>query len=190
MEDNKKKSKKIRNIIISVIFLIIILAIVILLISIMYKNNKKVLIESYSMNFAWGFYYDGTIICEDGTIYEFECDTLPEVKDIEEYSKVLINSTTKKCGKIPKEDLAKLKEMLSGITYQTEEVGIEIEVYDAPTSTLEFYDYNSNQKILLKQEEANIDKKINVSNNINDILEIIDEYTGSSWSESRYKKFK
>ncbi len=94
MEDNKKKSKKIRNIIIGLIFLIIILAIVILVINIMSKNKKRVLIESSSMNFSWGFYYRGTIICEDGSIYEFECDTVPKVKDIEEYGKEIVNSTT------------------------------------------------------------------------------------------------
>jgi len=78
--------------------------------------------------------------------------------------------------------LTKLKEMLSDLTDQTEEINIGVDVYDAPTSTLEFYDYNSNQKILLKQGEADIDKKINVGNNINDILEMIDEYTESRWS--------
>ncbi len=72
--------------------------------------------------------------------------------------------------------------MLSDLTDQTEGINTGVDVYDAPTSTLEFYDYNSNQKILLKQGEADIDKKINVSSNINDILEMIDEYTGSRWS--------
>lgn len=94
MEDNNKKSKKIRNIIIGVIFLIIILAIVMLVINIIFKNNKRVLIESSSINFSWGFYYSGTIICEDGSIYKFECDTVPKAKDIEKYGEELINNKT------------------------------------------------------------------------------------------------
>ena len=47
------------------------ISIIILFVLLTHLNNKKIIVEDSYINWAGGFSYEGTVICDDGSIYKF-----------------------------------------------------------------------------------------------------------------------
>ena len=77
-------------------------------------NEKQIIAEDSSINWAWRFSYSGTIICNDGSVYKFSMiDKRKEYdesyKDINKLNKCILNNTTELVCKISKKEIKKLK---------------------------------------------------------------------------------
>ena len=60
------------------------ISIIILFVLLTHLNNKKIIVEDSYINWAGGFSYEGTVICDDGSIYKF---SMNDKKDKYEFSK-------------------------------------------------------------------------------------------------------
>ena len=175
----KKSNKKLKIII--CILLVLTIAIVIIIFKMIEAynantENKRILIEYSYRNLAWSYTYYGTVICEDGSIYKFEfTDSSQEYgpyDNIEERSKNILEHVTINKGKMNKNDLKKLKEELKNIENDT--TGETSGMFDIGQTTTEYYNYDTKEIITL---ESNGDyNEINNSQNIQDVLLILEEY--------------
>ncbi len=139
-------------------------------------KNKRILVEKHYINYAFSFVHKGTIICSDGTIYNFEYSnqeelaTRPYEKIIEESDEVISHVTTFE-GRVPEDELARLTELLTTISPDYESDNIAM---DKGEDTIIYYDYDNNEVITLKSTGDSI--VTNLSKNTNKILDILDLY--------------
>ena len=139
-------------------------------------KNKRILVEKHYINYAFSFVHKGTILCSDGTIYNFEYSnqeelpTRPYEKIIEESDEVISHVTTFE-GRVPEDELARLTELLTTIDadYESDSVAM-----DKGEDTIIYYDYDDNEVITLQSTGDSI--VTNVSKNTNKILDILDLY--------------
>lgn len=178
---SEKKSNKKLKIIICILLVLIIFIAIFKVIEAYNSNplNKKVLIEHYYKNLAWSYTYYGTVICEDGSIYKFKfTDSSQEYgpyDNIEERSKNILEHvkiSEEKIDKMDKKDLKQLKEELENIENDT--IGESTEIFDIGQTTTEYYNYETNELITL--ESTGEYNEINTSQNIQDILSILEKY--------------
>ena len=178
---SEKKSNKKLKIIICILLVLIIFIAIFKVIEAYNSNplNKKVLIEHYCKNLAWSYTYYGTVICEDGSIYKFKfTDSSQEYgpyDNIEERSKNILEHvkiSEEKIDKMDKKDLKQLKEELKNIENDT--IGESTEIFDIGQTTTEYYNYETNELITL--ESTGEYNEINTSQNIQDILSILEKY--------------
>ncbi len=139
-------------------------------------KNKRILVEKHYINYAFSFVHKGTIICSDGTIYNFEYSnqeelaTRPYEKIIEESDEVISHVTTFE-GRVPEDELARLTELLTTISPDYESDNIAM---DKGEDTIIYYDYDNNEVITLQSTGDSI--VTNLSKNTNKILDILDLY--------------
>ena len=143
-------------------------------------ENKRILIEYSFKNNAWDYIYYGTVICEDGSMYSFEfTDSSQEYDqrdDIEKRSKNILGNVTINKGKMNKKDLEQLKEEL--INIENDITKEHSGMYDGGQTSIEYYNYDTKEviKLMLKGTYNGI----NNSQNIQDILLILEEYNINS----------
>ncbi|MDR1123210.1 MAG: hypothetical protein LBL61_01060 [Elusimicrobiota bacterium] len=142
-------------------------------------DNKRILIEFSGSNWAWAFFYKGTVVCNDGTIYSFNfsgdrtiANLLSQDPALRELNEIILNRATQSSEKMSETDLQELKNYLKGIkaTYKEQSVA-----NDEGQSSIKFYDFEKNEKIIIKScGDRNITNK---SKNINKILKILQKYS-------------
>ena len=168
-EKDKKINKK------YIIFALICLTIVIMLIAVVnIINSKRILIRYSYYNMAWGFSYSGLVVCRDGSIYEFKFDNKDQLEttdDIELKAKNILDNTTEKVGKMDKDDLKRLKELLSTVEDNTTSNHV---AYDFGQSSIIYYNYKTNETITIKSSGDY--NTYNTSDNIDEILDILEKY--------------
>ena len=178
---SEKKLNKKSKVIICILAILVIVIIAILIFKIISANNsnissKKVLIEYSYKNLAWSYTYYGTVICEDGSIYSFKYDDREQEydpnEDLEDRSKNILEHVSSEEGKMKKDDLKQLKEQLKKIENDT--TGESGDMYDFGQSAIEYYNYETNEIIVLNSYGDYNTK--NNSQNINDVLDLLNKY--------------
>lgn len=167
--------KKYVKILVIALFTILIIILFVLLI---HLNNKKIIVEDSYINWAWGFVYRGTIICDDGSIYEFSMNDkrykyLKSYKDLK-LNIAILNNKTKYVGKISEEDLKKIKELSKDIkseNFQKNESG----GCDMGQHSIDIWNYDLNKRITLYT--FGDWRGSNSSKNTNELINIIKKYT-------------
>ena len=96
------------------------ISIIILFVLLTHLNNKKIIVEDSYINWAGGFSYEGTVICDDGSIYKFSMNDKKDkyeksYEDLKKLNIAILNNKTKYVGKISEEDLKEIKEFSKDI---------------------------------------------------------------------------
>jgi len=167
-----------KNLIIILIVIIVIISTSVFLISNNRKTNKRIIAESSHINYAWGFKYQGTVICEDGSIYTFDLSDSEEA-NFDEMSLDKRNELILKNGELTKEkvsrkDLKKLKEYSEKIEqkYETRENGISTR--DFGIVSVSIYNYRKDTITMLTQTGDN--PMDNVWDGSEEALEVLSKY--------------
>lgn len=139
-------------------------------------KQKMILVEKHYLNYAFSFDHKGTILCTDGTIYNYaysKQDELPSkpYEKISEESDDVISHVTTFEGRVSEDDLALLKDLLGSVTADYEYDNVAM---DQGEDTIIYYDYEDNEIITLKSTGDSIVK--NNSKNITKILKTLDYY--------------
>lgn len=181
-ETNKSNKRNIKKYI-GISLIIIIIAIIAIVSLWIYKksnivngidiSNKRVLIEKSYQNYAWGYQYSGTVICEDGSIYSFKFEKPSDTKYDKKTkaSKDILEHITESKGTVNKDDLKQLKEQLSTITNDVTE---KHAAYDAGQTSIKYYHYDTNEIITLKSSGDY--ERQNNSQNLDNVLKILKKY--------------
>jgi len=165
-----------------ILVLIAIAAISIVAILLTYNQKKnsqnKVIIESSQVSNAYGFAYAGTVICGDGSIYDFELtDSKYENIDkltLTQRSILILESGTKREETVEEQDLKKIKKLLPKIKADYKERNAEMQIFNFGTESVHIYNYKKNEKVILLQTGAVL--LDNNSKKTAEILEILGEY--------------
>ena len=139
-------------------------------------KGKKILVEKHYLNYAFSFEHEGTIVCTDGTIYNYKYSNEDELSPtpynkIIEASDDVIEHVTSFEGRIPKESLEKLSSLLPTIKEDYESKNVAM---DAGEDTIIYYNYDKNKIITLKSTGDSIVR--NNSKNTEEVLKILDSY--------------
>lgn len=138
------------------------ISIIILFVLLTHLNNKKIIVEDSYENCASKFVYSGTIICDDGSIYEFSMNKyLKSYEDLKKLNIAILNNKTKYVGKISEEDLKKIKELSKDIkseNFQAHESG----GYDMGQYSINIWNYDLNKRITLDWRDSNSSELINI----------------------------
>lgn len=136
-------------------------------------GERKVLVEFSYSNAAWGFTYNGVVICENGEVYDFSFDKPSNVKynNLDTISEDILNHKTVQRKSVSMEDLKKIKDLL--ITIE-DDCTSNFVAMDAGQNTIKLYNYNDNKTIVLKSRG---DVEINNnSNNAEELLYLLAKY--------------
>lgn len=136
-------------------------------------GERKVLVEFSYSNAAWGFVYNGVVICENGEVYDFSFDQPSDIAytDLNEMSEDILTHKTVQRKSVEPEDLKKIKELLNTIE---DDCTSNFVAMDAGQNTIKLYNYNSNKTVTLKSRgdiEIN-----NNSNNAEELLSLLAKY--------------
>ena len=76
------------------------ISIIILFVLLTHLNNKKIIVEDSYINWAGGFSYEGTVICDDGSIYKFSMNDKKDkyeksYEDLKKLNIAILNNKTK-----------------------------------------------------------------------------------------------
>ena len=83
------------------------ISIIILFVLLTHLNNKKIIVEDSYINWAGGFSYEGTVICDDGSIYKFSMNDKKD-KYEKSYEDLMGRTAKSVCGPIKQNMLEKL----------------------------------------------------------------------------------
>lgn len=139
-------------------------------------KNKRILVEKHYINYAYSFEHRGLVICTDGTMYNYEYggqEELPErpfEKIVEASDEILAHVTTFE-GRIPKDEIDRLTELLTTISADYTYSNVEMSKGE---DTIIYYNYEKNEIVTLKSGGDNIVK--NNSKNTEKILTILEDY--------------
>jgi len=141
--------------------LILIVGLIVMIVGILFyvlfeKNeintNAQILIVNSYSNYAWGFQFHGTAICDDGSILtwnnvkESNLKMEYDIGTTEGLKQYILNEGKLKIRKVSNNDLEKLKEQISKL-----EDKIELTYPGADQGTTSIYVINTNNdKIILK----------------------------------------
>ena len=163
--------------------LIAILCIALILGYIFYKFQLKqnssfeiVFLESSYINYAWGFQYNGKVICDSGNIYSFsKSDRAAYVSaftDLETLNNYILSGDMKFVGRVNDKDLKTMKEYAKTIDNNYTEASSGGN--DMGANVISIWDYDKNEKTLLK--ETGDWNKENTSENVKKLNELIEKY--------------
>lgn len=125
-------------------------------------DDYGVLVEKSYANYAWGKVYNGTVICNNGEIYEFdgELDKVDVLKS---------QNTKKKIKTVSESDLRLIKEYITSIEEKYEEKSVGC---DMGSSSISIY---SNDKRIVLSETGDWERN-NTSKYTRELLQIISKY--------------
>lgn len=168
----------------SIIIAIIAILVIAIILFIVYKNGniingKQIIAEDSHINWAWGFSYSGTIICDDGSVYKFsmtdnEKEYSESYEDLKKLNKSILNNTTEYVCKISKDEINKIKEYSKNIkneNYTENYAGGT----DMGQSSIIIWNYESNKRITLITSGDWEGK--NSSSNVNELINLVQKYT-------------
>ena len=139
-------------------------------------STETIILESSYINYAWGFQYNGKVICDSGNIYSFsKSDRAAYVSastDLETLNNYILSGDTKFVGRVNDKDLKTMKEYAKTIDNNyTEAVSGG---NDMGANVISIWDYDKNEKTLLK--ETGDWNKENTSENAKKLNEPIEKY--------------
>ncbi len=132
-------------------------------------SDYNVLVESSYINYAWLFTYSGTIICNNGQIYEFNVDDSQAA--IDKYNLAQSQYAKRKEKTVSEADLILMKEYISqiGTNYEERQTAV-----DAGSESISVYKNDEDKKIIL-EESGDLSRK-NTSQYTEDLLNLIKKY--------------
>lgn len=137
---------------------------------------EKVILETSYINYAWGFQYNGKVICDSGNIYSFsKSDRAAYVSastDLETLNNYILSGDTKFVGRVNDKDLKNMKEYAKTIDSNYTEAASGGN--DMGANVTSIWNYDKNEKILLK--ETGDWNKENTSENSEKLNELIEKY--------------
>ena len=137
---------------------------------------ENVILESSYINYAWGFQYNGKVICDSGNIYSFsKSDMAAYVSastDLETLNNYILSGDTKFVGRVNDKDLKTMKEYAKTIDNNYTEASSGGN--DMGANVISIWDYDKNEKTLLK--ETGDWNKENTSENAKKLNELIEKY--------------
>lgn len=137
---------------------------------------EKVILESSYINYAWGFQYNGKVICDSGNIYSFsKSDRLAYASasaDLETLNNYVLSGDTKFVGRVNDKDLQAMKEYAKTIDNNYTEAASGGN--DMGANVISIWNYDKNEKTLLK--ETGDWNKENTSENAKKLNELIEKY--------------
>ncbi len=155
------------------------ISIIILFVLLTHLNNKKIIVEDSYINWAGGFSYEGTVICDDGSIYKFSMNDKKDkyeksYEDLKKLNIAILNNKTKYVGKISEEYLKEIKEFSKDIKSENFQYNYSGGA-DIGQHSIHIWNYDLNEKITLSAFGDWIGS--NSSKNINELINIIKKYT-------------
>lgn len=149
------------------------ISIIILFVLLTHLNNKKIIVEDSYIN------YEGTVICDDGSIYKFSMNDKKDkyeksYEDLKKLNIAILNNKTKYVGKISEEDLKEIKEFSKDIKSENFQYNYSGGA-DIGQHSIHIWNYDLNEKITLSAFGDWIGS--NSSKNINELINIIKKYT-------------
>lgn len=137
---------------------------------------EKVILESSYINYAWGFQYNGKVICDSGNIYSFsksdKAAYASASTDLETLNNYILSGDTKFVGRVNDKDLKTMKEYAKTIDNNYTEAASGGN--DMGANVISIWDYDKNEKTLLK--ETGDWNKENTSKNAEKLNELIEKY--------------
>jgi len=118
------------------------------------KSDKKVIAEISYINFAHGFSYHGTVICDDGSVYNFSAQDEENYydyynyKDLNKLNEFIFNNVTEYVGNIDEEELIKIKEYSKNIEKQ--DLLQENFSVGRGSKVIDIWNYENNERIELQ----------------------------------------
>ena len=139
-------------------------------------STETIFLESSSINYAWGFQYNGKVICDSGNIYSFsksdKAAYASASTDLETLNNYILSGDTKFVGRVNDKDLKTMKEYAKTIDNNYTEATSGGN--DMGANVISIWDYDKNEKILLK--ETGDWNKENTSENAKKLNELIEKY--------------
>lgn len=140
------------------------------------SSSEIVFIENSYINYAWGFQYNGKVICDSGNIYSFsKSDRVAYAStsaNLETLNNYILSGDTKFVGRVSDKDLKTMKEYTKTIDNNYTEAASGGN--DMGANVIYIWDYDKNEKILLK--ETGDWNKENTSENAKKLNELIEKY--------------
>lgn len=139
-------------------------------------STETIILESSYINYAWGFQYNGKVICNSGNIYSSsKSDRAAYASasaDLETLNNYILSGDTKFVGRVNDKDLQAMKEYTKTIANNYTEAASGGN--DMGANVISIWDYDKNEKILLK--ETGDWNKENTSENAKKLNELIEKY--------------
>ena len=143
------------------------------------KSNvsiETILLESSYINYAWGFQYNGKVICDSGNIYSFSKSDravyTTASTELETLNNYILSGDAKFVGRVNDKDLQAMKEYTKTIDNNYTEAASGGN--DMGANVTSIWNYDKNEKILL-QETGDWNKE-NTSENAEKLNELIEKY--------------
>ena len=155
------------------------ISIIILFVLLIHSSNKKIIVEDSYINWASGFSYGGTIICDDGSVYKFSMNGKEDkykksYEDLKKLNIAILNNKTEYVGKISKEDLKEIKEFSKDIKSENFQYNYSMGA-DMGQRGIDIWNYDLNERITLSTYGDWSGS--NSSKNVNELINIIKKYT-------------
>ena len=139
-------------------------------------STETIFLENSYINYAWGFQYNGKVICDSGNIYSFsKSDRVAYVSastDLETLNNYILSGDTKFVGRVNDKDLKTMKEYAKTIDNNYTETASGGN--DMGANVISIWNYDKNEKTLLK--ETGDWNKENTSENAKKLNELIEKY--------------
>ena len=155
------------------------ISIIILFVLLIHSSNKKIIVEDSYINWASGFSYGGTIICDDRSVYKFSMNGKEDkyeksYEDLKKLNIAILNNKTEYVGKISKEDLKEIKEFSKDIKSENFQYNYSVGA-DMGQRGIDIWNYDLNERITLSTYGDWSGS--NSSKNVNELINIIKKYT-------------
>ena len=139
-------------------------------------STETIFLESSYINYAWGFQYNGKVICDSGNIYSFsksdKAAYASASTDLETLNNYILSGDTKFVGRVNDKDLKTMKEYAKTIDNNYTEATSGGN--DMGANVISIWNYDKNEKTLLKK--TGDWNKENTSENAKKLNELIEKY--------------
>ena len=145
-----------------------------------------ILAEDSHENYAWGYQYNGIVICADGSVYYFDRSKDSEIDDnLQSMNDYILTGARLLDICVANDDLEKMLSYISQIDPKKRGERKHT-AYDAGASIVYIYDYANGAKVMLK-ETGDFSSK-NTSPSANSLVKLITKYTGKARTEIAKKQ--
>lgn len=166
--------KKIYWICITILIIVIVGILMSISINSYESGRDNIIIENSYINYAWGFQYNGTVICDNGDIYRFDKNDREAYENVnsnlDDLRDYILDDSAKLIGKVTKSELKKIKEYMKNVnnTNYTETISGG---NDMGSNIISVWNYDENEKIILK--ETGDWNKENTDENAKKIIDLV-----------------
>lgn len=141
------------------------------------KTDGNIILESSYINYAWGFQYNGTVICDNGNMYSFKkmdrkeyenvCENL---NDLQNY---ILSGDAEFVNKVTNQDLKQMKTYMESIN-DAEYTEVASGGNDMGAQIIYLWKQDKNERILLR--ETGDWNRENTNENTKALIELVEKY--------------